>query len=107
MKKYVGWRTQQSPPFALLFRAIAGPEEENCAPRFSGAWRGGRHTQSQQAIKAGFSHAVQLELSKSLRAILATDEVLLSGFASALRAAWVQAKAAKIQRIQRQRWSKR
>ncbi|OLP78442.1 hypothetical protein AK812_SmicGene41381 [Symbiodinium microadriaticum] len=62
------------PRAALVRLAAPGPEEENCAPRFSGAWRGGRHTQSQQAIKAGFSHAVQLELSKSLRAILATDE---------------------------------
>ncbi|CAE7229121.1 unnamed protein product [Symbiodinium sp. CCMP2592] len=92
------------PRAALVRLAAPGPEEENCAPRFSGAWRGGRHTQSQQAIRAGFTHAVQLELSKALRAILATDEILLSGFASALRAAWVQAKAAK---IQRQRRSKR
>eukprot|EP00439_Symbiodinium_sp_Y106_P074607 s2805_g14.t1 len=92
------------PRAALVRLAAPGPEDENCAPRFSGAWRGGRHTQSQQAIRAGFTHAVQLELSKALRAILATDEILLSGFASALRAAWVQAKAAK---IQRQRRSKR
>ena len=99
-------RLTEDPRIPLCFVALSfeGPEDENCAPRFSGAWRGGRHTQSQQAIRAGFTHAVQLELSKALRAILATDEILLSGFASALRAAWVQAKAAK---IQRQRRSKR
>ncbi|CAE7405347.1 unnamed protein product [Symbiodinium natans] len=82
------------PRAALVRLAAPGPEDDHC-PRFSGAWRGGRHTQSQQAILANFTHAVQLELSKALRGILATDEVLLSGFASALRAAWVQAKSAK------------
>ncbi|CAE7242237.1 unnamed protein product [Symbiodinium pilosum] len=84
------------PRAALVRLAAPGPEDEHC-PRFSGAWRGGRHTQSQQAIIAGFTHAVQLELSKALRAILASDETLLKGFAAAIRAAWVQAKAAEVQ----------
>mmetsp|Transcript_789 Transcript_789/g.1972 ORF Transcript_789/g.1972 Transcript_789/m.1972 type:complete len:390 (+) Transcript_789:81-1250(+) len=79
------------PKAPLVRLAAPGPGDEDC-PRFSGAWRGNRQTQSQQAVFAGFSHAVQLELSKALRAVLAADGVLLAGFGSALRTAWVQAK---------------
>lgn len=46
--------------------AVIAPEGAE-APKFSGAWRHmDRHTQSQQAVSfAGFSHAVQLEISKA------------------------------------------
>ena len=66
-------------------------------PGFSGAWRGtDRHTQSQQAVTfVGFSHSVQLELSKALRALLVADRTLLKGFAGALHSAWLQSKARK------------
>ncbi len=86
------------PSGALLVRLVAPKQgrDEEC-PRFSGAWRGtDRHTQSQQAVCfVGFSHAVQLELSKSLRALLVADRALLKGFALALKNAWVQAKVAQ------------
>ncbi|CAJ1434281.1 unnamed protein product [Effrenium voratum] len=78
------------PRAPLVLIAAPGPDKD--CPRFSGAWKGDRHTQTQQAMMAGYSHAVQLELSKALRSLLAADEGLLAAFANALRAAWVQAK---------------
>ena len=94
-KAHVSYRLR--PADALLVRVAApGPGEDEC-PRFSGAWRGtDRHTQSQQAVTfVGFSHSVQLELSKALRALLVADRTLLKGFAGALHSAWLQSKPRK------------
>eukprot|EP00438_Fugacium_kawagutii_P004065 Skav200556 [mRNA] locus=scaffold2256:71431:72795:+ [translate_table: standard] len=94
-KAHVSYRLR--PAGALLVRVAApGPEDDEC-PRFSGAWRGtDRHTQSQQAVSfVGFSHAVQLELSKALRALLVADRTLLKNFAGALHSAWLQSRARK------------
>ena len=93
-KAHVSYRLK--PASALLVRVQApGPEDDEC-PRFSGAWRGtDRLTQSQQAVSLGFSHAVQLELSKALRGLLVADRSLLKAFAGALHSAWLQSKMSK------------
>jgi len=65
--------------------------------RFAGAWAIGsnRCTQSQQAISfAGFSHAIQLEMSKVLREALCKDKAAIARFSNALQASWVKAKRA-------------
>lgn len=68
----------------------ADPEEP---PSLSGAWQPscGRLTQTQQALRfARFTHAVQLEMSLSLRRALVRDKDSLSKFASSLWNAWTQ-----------------
>lgn len=56
---------------------------------FSGICERGRLTQTQQAIQlAGFSHAVQLELSRALRRALAANTLSFQLLARALERAW-------------------
>jgi len=82
-------------PSAQLVRVIVPGSAGQDYARFSGAWpvETCRHTQSQQAVAfAGFSHSVQLELSKSLRKALIEDETAAPRLGNALRAAWAKAK---------------
>lgn len=93
-------------PRAELVRVSAPGQGDKATPRFSGACIVGskRHTQTQQAMTfAGFTHAVQLELSKALRAALAHDDALLCSFSNSLRAAWAKAKQGPSS--PRRRWS--
>lgn len=93
-------------PRAELVRVSAPGQGDQATPRFSGACNVGskRHTQTQQAMTfAGFTHAVQLELSKSLRAVLAHDDALLCSFGNGLRAAWAKSKQGPPS--PRRRWS--
>merc|ERR1740122_255336 len=70
--------------------------EEDAHARFSGAWLPGtgRYTQSQQAVLfGGFTHSVQLGMSKVLRRELAWDSWAASRLSNAVHAAWSKAKA--------------
>ena len=64
----------------------------------SGAWPPelGRFTQTQQSVHAGASHAVQLELGRTLRRLLARDAAAVRRLADALRDAWRSAVAAEV-----------
>merc|ERR1712060_766227 len=78
-----------------LVRIVTAEEEGETKARFSGALpaRTGRHTQTQQAIAyAGFTHAVQLELSKQVRRLLVGNSSAAKRLANALRVAWARAK---------------
>jgi len=86
--------TMKLKPKSKLVRVI--PTSGETCGRFSGAWEIGtdRCTQSQQAIAlAGFTHSVQLEMSKTLRLAFVNDAVAMTRFGHALRSAWVRAKA--------------
>lgn len=79
-------------PVSVLL-PYGGDLSGSCA-RFSGAWpeETGRLTQSQQAVGlAGFTHSVQLEMSRSLRKAL-SDTKSARRFGNALRTAWAKAK---------------
>jgi len=84
-------------PRAKLVRVLVPMQNDEAHMRFSGAWRPEtrRHTQSQQSVTfAGFSHAVQLEMSKVLRRMLLQNRVSILRLCCALRSAWVTAQRA-------------
>eukprot|EP00930_Biecheleria_cincta_P094520 TRINITY_DN8569_c0_g1_i2.p1 TRINITY_DN8569_c0_g1~~TRINITY_DN8569_c0_g1_i2.p1 ORF type:complete len:720 (+),score=102.82 TRINITY_DN8569_c0_g1_i2:30-2162(+) len=78
------------PASGELVHVILG-SNRNAHERFSGAWPEESHrlTQSQQAVSfAGFTHALQLEMSRDLRKILVRSKGSVSQVACALQAAW-------------------
>jgi len=82
-------------PRAQLVRVLVPLQRDEANMSFSGAWspEARRHTQSQQAVTfAGFTHAVQLEMSRVLRRMLLQNKVSMLRFCCALRAAWVTAQ---------------
>jgi len=83
-------------PRAKLVRVvIPSTQTLQSHTRFAGAWKPADHrlTQTQQAVSfAGFQHAAQLEMSKTLRRALLQNQIGITRFSNALRAAWVKSK---------------
>merc|ERR1711988_569263 len=78
-------------PEGDLVRIVELTRDSSTDHRFSGACLQdpSRVTQSQQAVEyAGFSHSVQLEMSKSLRCTLMVSETLPERLIQALQNAW-------------------
>lgn len=71
-----------------------GTKEKETNLKFTGAWppETGRVTLSQQAmLLAGFTHSIQMELSKELGTLLLRDATKLEALSNALLAAWLKA----------------
>uniref|UniRef100_A0A7S2F9N5 Uncharacterized protein n=1 Tax=Alexandrium andersonii TaxID=327968 RepID=A0A7S2F9N5_9DINO len=69
------------------------PEDLEDPPHLSGMWQpsSGRHTQTQQSHTfAGYSHAVQLEMSLALRRALAHDKKVIDQLADCLVTVWLE-----------------
>jgi len=80
-----------------LVRVVVPDKNDTAHAKFSGAWvmEPDRHTQTQQAVSfAGFSHSIQLEMTKELRSMLVKDETKMKKFGYALQLAWVRSKQA-------------
>lgn len=78
-------------PSALVLRVAMEPRERTSAlQRFAGVCEDGSHmTQTQQAMLfPGFSHSVQLEMSKAMRTKLNEHPDVLGQFASAIHKVW-------------------
>eukprot|EP00446_Apocalathium_sp_SHHI-4_P030199 CAMPEP_0177244902 /NCGR_PEP_ID=MMETSP0367-20130122/50164_1 /TAXON_ID=447022 ORGANISM="Scrippsiella hangoei-like, Strain SHHI-4" /NCGR_SAMPLE_ID=MMETSP0367 /ASSEMBLY_ACC=CAM_ASM_000362 /LENGTH=615 /DNA_ID=CAMNT_0018696767 /DNA_START=55 /DNA_END=1902 /DNA_ORIENTATION=- len=83
-------------PKATLVRVAGVDVADGAHARFAGAWlpEVERLTQTQQAVSfAGFTHTLQLEMSKVLRRALLRDAKALARFSNALRSAWARSKA--------------
>lgn len=92
LRKHARLQKVEEPVRVLL--PYGGDLSGTCA-RFSGAWpeETGRLTQSQQAINfSGFTHSIQLEMSRSLRQALMDNKTAPLRFGNALRTAWAKAK---------------
>lgn len=88
-----GW-IMPEPAIPLVGIVVSGKKGKS-VPKFAGAWifQPDRCTQTQQSVTfAGFSHAIQLEMTKALRSSLVKDETLLLKFSGAIRDAWVRSK---------------
>lgn len=82
-------------PKATLVLVVDRDMRDGAPARFSGAWtpESGRLTQTQQAMRfAGFSHSMQLEMSKVLRRQLLKDSIAMLRFCNAIRTAWARSK---------------
>merc|ERR1711920_896984 len=83
---------------------VVVPEDLEDPPALSGLWppSSGRLTQTQQSLFfAGFTHALQLEMSLSLRRTLARDKKAIDRLGSAILNPWLAITRQSTQRQQR------